>query len=61
MYYYEQMNIGHAKYVVNYCDGKHRYDDGSLFYDIRIFKNKRLKDQFIKSLKQLGYKEKGIL
>lgn len=55
------MNIGHAKYVVNYCDGKHRYDDGSLFYDIRIFKNKRLKDQFIKSLKQLGYKEKGIL
>jgi hypothetical protein len=42
-------NVGTAKYVVNYCTGK-KHQDGSDFYDIAIFKNKRKKDRFLQSL-----------
>jgi hypothetical protein len=43
------MNVGKAKYVVTYFTGK-RHNDGSEFYDIAIFRNKRKKDNFIKLL-----------
>lgn len=45
----EQMDIGHAKYVVNYYTGK-KHKDGSDFYDIAIFKNIKSKNEFVLSL-----------
>lgn len=51
----EQSNIGEAKYVVNYHDGVSKYDDGSNFHDIRIFKNLKNKNTFIKQLKVEGF------
>ncbi len=45
-----QYNIGHAKYVVNFhIEGK-KHPDGSDFYDIAIFKNKKKMQEFIDSL-----------
>jgi len=46
----EHQNVGKAKYVVSYCDGTKHHADGSDFYDIAIFKNKKHKDVFIKLL-----------
>lgn len=45
----EMQNIGKVKYVVNYFVGK-KHADGSDFYDVRIFKNKEIKNLFIKDL-----------
>ena len=45
----EQQNIGKVKYVISFNDGK-RHKDGSLFFDVRIFRNKNKKDEFIKTL-----------
>jgi hypothetical protein len=55
--YYEQHNIGRAKYVVNYHDGVLTHKDGSPFYGIAIFKNKVKKAAFIKELQRQGYKQ----
>ena len=49
-------NVGKVKYLVNFHDGVKKYDDGSAFYDIRSFKNKRDLNEFISKLKQEGYK-----
>ena len=56
--FYEQHNVGHAKYVVNYHDGVKTYPDGSQFFDIAIFSNQRKKDSFVRELLQQGYKRK---
>jgi len=53
--FYEQSNIGLAKYVVNFHDGKKKHKDGSNFFDIRIFKNKKNLKAFIKSLLNMQY------
>jgi hypothetical protein len=45
-----QYNIGKAKYVVNYSDGTKQHPDGSEFFDIAVFKNKKKMDSFITSL-----------
>lgn len=58
--FYQQDNIGSAKYTVNFHDGVKTHKDGSQFFDIRIFKNKKKRDQFIKELKAEGYKERGL-
>ena len=50
-------NIGHAKYVVNYHDGTKKHTDGSDFFDIAIFKNKKKFQEFISSLINDGYIE----
>ena len=50
-------NVGHAKYTINFHDGKKQHNDGSPFYDIRIFKNKSKLAAFTKDLKTRGYKE----
>lgn len=52
-------NVGKAKYVVNYHDGIKKHKDNSQFYDIRIFKNKKNFNSFIKELKLEDYKETG--
>jgi hypothetical protein len=49
-------NIGRAKYVVNYYNGK-KHNDDSEFWDIEIFSNKRGLTAFIKSLEAEGYIE----
>lgn len=56
--YYEQYGVGKTKYVVNVHDGLKTYEDGSIFYDIYIFKNKKVKDKFITQLKKDGYTSK---
>ena len=52
----EQENIGKCKYVVSHHDGLKTHSDGSPFFDIAIFKNKRKKDQFVNGLRRSGYK-----
>ena len=48
--------VGKAKYVVNYHDGVKKHNDGSRFYDTRLFSNKLEMNKFIKFLKKEGYK-----
>lgn len=55
--YYTQENIGSCKYLVSFHDGISTYKDGSMFFDIKIFRNKKKRDSFIKQLKNEGYKE----
>lgn len=53
--YYLMLNIGKAKYVVNFHNGVSKHTDGSDFYEIRIFKNKRKLNEFISHLETDGY------
>jgi len=48
-------NVGSAKYVVNFHDGVKTHKDGSEFWDIHLFNNKRKGNAFIKSLLKAGY------
>lgn len=50
-------NIGRSKYVVNFHDGVKTHKDGSPFYDIAIYSNKRKMEAFVRRLKKLGYVE----
>jgi hypothetical protein len=43
--------------VVNHHDGVQTHKDGSPFFGIALFSNKRKKDRFVKGLRQQGYKE----
>ena len=52
----EMQNVGNAKYVVNYHDGIKTHADGSPFFDIALFSNKRKKNKFVRGLCQQGYK-----
>ncbi len=53
-----QHNVGRAKYVVNYYDGVKKHKDGSDFFDIEIFKNKKNFIKFCEKLEKEGYIEK---
>jgi len=59
--YYIQENIGKAKYLVNFHDGEKKHEDGSPFYDVKIFNNKKDLEQFISQLKEEGYVEKSSI
>lgn len=48
-------NVGMAKYVVNFHDGVKTHRDGSEFFDIAIFSNKKKMNDFIKDLQANGY------
>jgi hypothetical protein len=50
MEHYIQQNIGEAKYIVSYHDGVKKHKDGSKFFDVRIFKNKKDLKEFTKTL-----------
>ena len=52
--------VGMAKYLVNYHDGIKKHNDGSDFFDIEIFKNKKKLNAFIVGLVNNGYIETGI-
>lgn len=49
-------NVGTVKYLVCFHNGRSTHKDGSAFYDIRSFKNKKKMDLFIKELKQNNYR-----
>lgn len=53
--YNVRYGIGKSKYVVNFHDGAKKHRDGSPFFDIRIFKNKRRMQSFVAGLKKCGY------
>lgn len=55
------LNVGTAKYVVNYCTGEKTHSDGSFFFDMAIFSNKRKANVFIRSLQRQGYTGNGTL
>jgi uncharacterized protein YbaA (DUF1428 family) len=50
-----KLNVGKAKYVVNFHDEVKLNDDGSMFFDIRIFKNKKDFNAFQNKLLSDGY------
>ena len=56
--FYRQDNIGTAKYTVSYHDGAKKHSDGSPFFDVAIFRNKKKLDAFIKKLIAEGYKNR---
>ena len=53
--YYEQWMGGKIKYTVNFHDGVQTHKDGSPFYGVAVFKNKRNKNDFVKRLVSEGY------
>jgi len=55
--YYIRDNIGKCKYTVRFHDGA-KNKDGSPFFDLRIFRNKKTRDAFIKGLLAEGYTNK---
>lgn len=55
--FYVQTNIGKAKYVVNFHQENSFHDDGSEFFDVRVFKNKRKLQKFVDQLRHSGYVE----
>jgi len=54
--FYQQDNIGKAKYTISFHDGKQTHKDGSKFYGIKTFKNKVDLAKFKKDLIAKGYK-----
>ena len=55
--FYCMNNIGKAKYTVNYHNGVEIHKDGSPFYSIAIFRNKKKLANFKKKLILEGYTE----
>jgi len=47
--------VGSSKYLVNFHDGVNTHKDGSEFYDIKIFTNKKELKKFEKELLKEGY------
>jgi hypothetical protein len=52
-------NVGSTKYLLNYHDGVKTHKDGSPFYDIELFKNKKKMELFIETLASQGYVERS--
>lgn len=48
-------NVGRAKHVVSHHNGEKSHPDGSPFFDIEIFTNKKNRDKFTRGLDQQGY------
>ena len=49
-------SIGRAKYVISYHDGISKHKDGSPFYNVSIYSNKRDANRFCTVLESSGYK-----
>jgi len=54
MRFFIQYNVGKSKYVVNHHDGQKTHRDGSPFFDVAIFSNKRKFNAFVKELRNGG-------
>ena len=53
--YYQKDGIGKSKYTISYHDGKKKHKDGSDFFDIQTFKNKKDLAKFVNTLHKGGY------
>ena len=53
--YYQQDRVGSAKYTISYHDGKQKHKDGSDFFGIQTFKNKKDLAKFVNTLHKGGY------
>jgi hypothetical protein len=53
--FYTMDNVGSSKYTVSKHDGKSTNRDGSPFYDIAIFKNKKDLYNYIAKIVKEGY------
>lgn len=53
--FYQQDNIGKAKYTISFHNGVKKHKDGSKFFNIKIFKNKISLSTFRKELLEKGY------
>jgi len=53
--YYQKDGIGKSKYTISYHDGKKKHKDGSDFFDIQIFRNKKDLAKFVNTLHKGGY------
>jgi hypothetical protein len=56
--FYQQDNIGKVKYTISYHDGIQTHRDGSPFFGIACFMNKKKLNEFKKRLISEGYQEK---
>ena len=56
----QRHGIGRAKYTVSSHDGKKKHKDGSDFFDIEIFKNKKDLNNYMKDLKRKGFVEESL-
>jgi len=56
----QQDGVGKAKYTISYHDGKQKHKDGSDFFGIQIFKNKKDLETFRNALLKKGYIEESI-
>ena len=54
--YNQKDGVGKSKYVISYHDGKKKHKDGSDFFDIQIFRNKKDLSKFVNALHKGGYK-----
>ena len=50
-----QYNVGKVKYLVSYHDGEKKHADGSPFFDIKCFNNKKNLKKFTDHLFENGY------
>lgn len=48
-------NVGKVKYLVSFHDGEKKHKDGSNFYDIACFSNKKKLNKFVSELMNEGY------
>ena len=58
---YYQLDINKRRYTINFHNGVEKHKDGSDFYDMRIFKNKKDLEKFKMELHNKGYKYRGII
>ena len=56
----QRHGIGRAKYTVSSHDGKSKHKDGSDFFDINIFKNKKDLNNYMNDLRRKGYVEESL-
>ena len=55
--FYIQNGIGHVKYLVNYHNGIDKHSDGSDFFGVVLFSNKKKLKIFTDDLRNNGYIE----
>ena len=56
--FYTQSGLARSKYYVFFHDGIKRHNDGSEFFDMRSFNNKKVLNKFISELRTEGYVNK---
>lgn len=53
--YQDNYQIGKTRYSVSFHNGAKTHKDGSPFFDLQIFSNKKNKEEFIRNLENVGY------